>query len=206
LSRTQAQNTDSLLTDIAAPDIIALTHPNWQDYVRLYFRPRTPTQYNNEGFRPIKERIRNAHCPVPVYILFDAFSVLSRQDSLFTHGNLASSTIPKSEIDELIDMPFQQIYHDSWLEDHEKQKIVYHRNAEVLIPQRLALNSVQRIICRSQAEYQTLLHRLPWETRKRWVHKIGVLPSLALFYAKWTFVEQVEMTAEQIIFRFNSTN
>ena len=206
LSRIRAQGSGSLRKDIAAPEIIAFTDPAWQDYVRLYFRPRTPTQYRNEGFRPIRERQLGSHCPVPVYILFDAFSVLSRRDSLFTDGNLASSTIPKSKIDELTGMPFEQIYHDSWLEDHEKQRIVYHRNAEVLIPQRLALNSVQRVICRSQAEYQTLLHRLPSKTREQWVQKIGVLPSLALFYAKWNFVEQVEMTAEQITFKFNSTS
>ena len=206
LSRVQARQTESLRTDIAAPDIIALTNKKWQDYVRLYFRPRTPTQYRNEGFRAIKERKLDSHCPVPVYLLFDAFSVLARQDSLFTDGNLASNTIPQERIDELSDMPFRQIYHDSWFEEHERQNIVYRRNAEVLIPQRLTLTSVQQIICRSQAEYETLLNLLPSETRGRWVKKIGVLPSLALFFAKWTFVRQVELTDEQIIFRFNASS
>ena len=206
LSRVQVQKTGSLRTDIASPEIIAVTPSEWQDYVRLYFRPRTPTQYRNEGFRPIGEKKLDAHCPVPVYLLFDAFSVLSRPDSLFTEGNLASSTIPKSRIDELIDMPFQQIYHDSWLEEHEKQEIVYHRNAEVIIPNRLALDSVHQIICRSQAEYQTLLDLLPSEVRKRWVPKIGVLPALALFNAKWTFVQQVDMTDKAILFRFNASS
>ena len=206
LSRARAQDAGRLRKDIAAPDIIAQTNPDWHKYVRLYFRPRTPTQHNNEGFRPRGARERDAHCPVPVYLLFDAFSLLSRQDSFFTEGNLASNTIPKSNIADLADLPFQLIYHDSWFEEHEKQTIVHHRNAEVIIPQRLSLDAVQRIICRSQAEYQTLLNLLPLKTRQQWVHKIGVLPSLALFYAKWNFVEQVEMTDEQITFKFNSTS
>ena len=204
LSRARAQAAGSLRMDIAAPDIIAQTNPDWHNYVRLYFRPRTPTQHNNEGFRPRGAIERDAHCPVPVYLLFDAFSVLARQDSLFTEGNLASKTIPKSRIDELADMPFQQIYHDSWFEEHEKQTIVRHRNAEVIVPQRLSLDAVQQIICRSQAEYQTLLDLLPPQARERWVPVTGVLPALRLFNNNWTFVQQVEMSNEELFFRFNA--
>ena len=45
LSRAQAKRSDSLSVDIASPEIIEHTDAEWQDYVRLYFRPRTPTQY-----------------------------------------------------------------------------------------------------------------------------------------------------------------
>ena len=90
LSREQAKQSGNLRVDIAGPDIIDHTDAEWQDYVRLYFRPRTPTQYRNEGFRPVSALELGAHCPVPVYLLFDAYQVLSRQDSLFTEGNLDS--------------------------------------------------------------------------------------------------------------------
>ena len=203
LSRTQAKQSSSLIVDIAAPSIIDNTNPDWQEYVRLYFRPRTPTQYNNEGFRPIEQRSYGAHCPVPVYLLFEAATVLARRDCLFTDGNLAAGAQPKRTINELRQMPFQLIYHDSWFDPVYRSTIVYHRNAEVLIPQRLDLRAVRSVFCRSQAEYETLLNLLPLSTRNRWADKIGVAPQLHLFNSRWSFVQQVELTDQRLLFRFN---
>ena len=204
LSRVQAEETQSLAVDIAGPGIIAQTESQWQDYVRLYFRPRTPTQYRNEGFRPRGQWEYDAHCPVPVYLLFDAISVLSEAESLITDGNLASScTIPTGSIASFQKIPFNLVYHDTWFDPAEGASIVYHRNAEVLVAKRLGLEAVQMIRCRSQAEYATLLHLLPPGTLGRWVDKIGVQPNLHLFHNKWTFVERVEMSSEHLIFRFN---
>ena len=189
--------------DIAAPDIIDHTDPEWQDYVRLYFRPRTPTQYRNEGFRPASEVELGAHCPVPVYLLFDSYKTLSRQDSLFTEGNLATGTEPMRTIDDLSRMPFELIYHDTWFGPQEGSSIIFHRNAEVLIPRRLGLRNVRRVLCRSQAEHETLLNLLPLPVRNRWADRIGVSPSAKLFHARWSFVEQVELTDQYVQFRFN---
>ena len=189
--------------DIAAPDIIDHTDAEWQDYVRLYFRPRTPTQYLNEGFRPVSRLQLGAHCPVPVYLLFDAYQVLSRQDSLFTEGNLAAGAQPKQDIDELSKMPFELIYHDTVLGPQEVRKVVFHRNAEVLIPQRLHLRDVRHVFCRSQAEYETLRNLLPPRAWDRWADKVGVVPRLNLLHGKWSFVEQVELADDQVLFRFN---
>lgn len=36
----------------------------------LYFRPRTPTQFHNEGIRPPLQRGQSgAHCPVPIFFV-----------------------------------------------------------------------------------------------------------------------------------------
>ena len=203
MSREQAQRSGSLHTDIAAPEIIDQTDPAWHDYVRLYFRPRTPTQYRNEGFRPASRVELGAHCPVPIYLLFDAYQVLARQDSLFTEGNLAAGAQPRRTIDELSAMPFEQIYHDSRFEPQEGRTIVFHRNAEVLIPNGLALRNVRHILCRSQAEYETLRNLLPQAAWNQWADKVGVVPRLNLFQGNWSFVEQVELADEQVLFRFN---
>ena len=201
--RAQAQRSGSLRVDIAAPDIIDNTGTEWQDYVRLYFRPRTPTQYRNEGFRPVAKFELGAHCPVPIYLLLDAYEILSRQDSLFTEGNLAAGTAPVRTIDDLSRMPFNLIYHDNALRPQEVRTVVFHRNAEVLIPQRLGLRNVRRILCRSQAEYDTLRNLLPLRAWNRWAGKVGVVPRLNLFHGKWSFVEQVELATEHVLFRFN---
>ena len=205
LSRIQVQETSQLKVDIASPEIIKQTSVEWQDYVRLYFRPRTPTQYRNEGFRPKEQWGHGAHCPVPVYLLLDAFSVLSRAESLFTDGNIAAGTVPMDSVHQLRTIPFNLVYHDTWFDPPNRSTIVYHRNAEVLVPKRLDLGAIRRICCRSEAEYETLLHLLPPGTRSRWVNKIGVQSPLNLFHNRWTFVQQTEMSDEKLILRFNQT-
>ena len=208
LSRVQATTAGKLATDIASPDIIERTSLRFQDYVRLYFRPRTPTQFRNEGFRPQGQLYSGAHCPVPVYFLFRAKEVLSRADSQFTAGNVAAMSPLMNDVHQLRLVPFADVYHDymlpySEVSDEARRDIVRSRNAEVLIPQRLGLESVQMILCRTQAEYETLLHLLPKDVKDRWSTIIGVDTGMNLFHSKWTFVEQVEMSDRELIFRFN---
>ena len=207
-SRQRAISTGQLKLDIASSEVIAQTDSEWKDYVRLYFRPRTPTQYHNEGFRPVGQRSLDSHCPVPVYLVFDALTVFSRADCRFSGGNLgAARATAQDDIPFLKQIPFNIVYHDSPLDPTERSQIVYHRqivhhrNAEVLVPERMGLESLRYIVCRSPAEYETLLHLLPLGTRSRCQEKIGVRPEL--FNREWTFVERVEMSAERVIFRFN---
>ena len=207
VSRSLIKSAGKLPRDIASPEVIAGTAPEWQDYVRLYFRPRTPTQYNNEGFRPIGQWAWNSHCPVPVYLIFDSLAVLARTDSCFSDGNLGSAYAQVDSAPSFLEqIPFNFVYHDKWFGPADRDEIVHHRNAEVLVPQRLGLENLRYIGCRSDAEYETLLHLLPPGTRSRWVGKLGVGPNLQLFNRKWTFVEQVDMSTTKIVFRFNSSS
>ncbi len=204
LSRAQVAATGQLQQDIASPQVIAGTDRQWQDYVRLYFRPRTPTQYLNEGFRPSGQWELGSHCPVPVYLIFDALSVLARVDCRFSDGNLGSIyTNVGNNIDFLKQIPFSTVYHDTWFDPPERDQIIRHRNAEVLVPQSMGLENLMHIGCRSQAEYETLLYLLPAGTSSRWVSKTSVRPELRLFNRSWTFVEQAEISEEMLIFRFN---
>ena len=204
LSRVLAKEHGLLSLDIASADIIAQTDPRWKEYVRFYFRPRTPTQYRNEGFRPPKQQRLGSHCPVPIYFVFNALSVLSRSDSKFTDGNAAASgSTPKNDVAFLKQIPFEFVYHDSPFDSSEPNTIVYHRNAEVMVPERIGLESVSFVGCRSVAEYETLLHLLSPGSRSRWIDKIGVRPDLRLFFREWTFIERADLSDEEIIFRFN---
>ena len=207
-SRNRITSAGQLPTDIASPQVIEGTNLKWQDYVRLYFRPRTPTQYRNEGFRPIGQREWNSHCPVPVYLIFNALTVLSRSDSWFSDGNLGSPYANvQREVAFLKQIPFESVYHNSpFSRSVRGRQIVHHRHAEVLVPQSMRLDSLRLIGCRSDAEYKTLLQLLPPETHSRWVSRIGVLSSLQLFHQEWTFLEQVDMSAEKIVFRFNRSS
>ena len=207
VSRSQIASAGHLPTDIASRDVIEGTNPEWLDYVRLYFRPRTPTQYNNEGFRPSGRWALNSHCPVPIYLVFDALAVLSHMDSRFSDGNLGSSYANiDGDVSFLNRIPFDLVYHDTWFDPSERDQIVHRRNAEVMVPQRMGLDSLRYIGCRSDAEYKTLLHLLPPGSFSRWVDKVGVRPTLQLFNRKWTFVEQVDVSPKRVVFHFNRTS
>ena len=203
LSRNKADGLRLMTTDNASREIIDNTDDELKDYVRLYFRPRTPTQYNNEGFRPLAARSRHSHCPVPIYFLFDARWVLSRADSRFTHGNLKSAREIFSSASDFERIPFKYVYHSGPFEPHERDPIVFHRHAEVIVPMQMEIGALRHIVCRSQAEYETLLHLLPPPTHNRWRARIGIYPGLYLFEKKWTFVERVAKDSSSVVFFFN---
>lgn len=202
-SRNEAQKRGLMGTDNASNEIIDNTDAQWKDYVRLYFRPRTPTQYRNEGFRPLEQRWRGAHCPVPIYFLFASKLVLSRAGSFFTDGNLASTPQVFDRASELERILFNHVYHDYSLpNDNTRAQIIFHRQAEVIVQKQMDLSSLRYIVCRSQAEYETFLHLLPASAIRRWGNRIG-LSKRNLFFKRWIHVQSVELDNSQIIFHFD---
>lgn len=206
LSRKQILESRQLHVDIASPEIIGQTADRWQDYVRLYFRPKTPTQFQTEGFRPRDHQPYGVQCPAPVYLLIHAMEVLSKTGVLFTDGNIAAGPMPTDDVKFLQCIPFETVYHEGSFSPDNRGTIVYHRNAEVLVPERLSTNAIRFICCRSQAEYETLLDLLPPGVLHQWIDRIAVRPNLALFHRRWCFVEQVEMDRTSVKFRFNVGN
>ena len=202
-SRLEAQKRNLMDTDNASQEILGSTDNEWKDYVRLYFRPRTPTQYRNEGFRPQEHRWQGAHCPVPIYFLFDSRSVLSRTDSRFTDGNLAANPMVYSDLQGLEQMPFEYVYHDSSIPDNLKSQVIFHRHAEVVLPKQMDLSALRYIVCRSQAEYETLLHLLPQSALGRWRRIIRRDNQTRLFFKRWVYAQTVELSSSQIIVHFN---
>ena len=87
LSRNQAGR--NIPRDIAPHDIIArreIAHSS----VRLYFRPRTPTQYHIEGIKKQQEYYQERHAPVLIIFIFDIRKILCRPDAQFSDGNMQS--------------------------------------------------------------------------------------------------------------------
>ena len=206
-SRNEAERRGLMATDSASGQIIGNTSDEWKDQVRLYFRPKTPTQYRNEGFVPAHMRYYGAHCPVPVYFIFDANAVLSRADSRFSDGNLASSGSKTfSTAAELSGLPFGEIYHNDPipLDEPAKGSIIFHRQAEVIVPDWLSLDALRGVVCRSRGEYETLMHILPPQALARWGHiPIRVADRMDLFNKQWPFVESVDLDSRRVVFNFN---
>ncbi|MFT5368530.1 MAG: hypothetical protein ACI8V2_003496 [Candidatus Latescibacterota bacterium] len=209
LCRSELEETGQLATDIASPDIISATSLEWKMYVRLYFRPRTPTQYSNEGFRPLNERVYGgAHCPVPVLFIFSSKPILIASETRFSQGNLgAAQPIVGDTAVFFKTLPFEQIYFERsniGLSSSEKRAIIDHKNAEVIVPSPLDLSNLRAILCRSQAEFETLIYLLPPDIYDSWADKIGVRNDLPVFFSDWSFVERVDLSSSEISFHFNA--
>ena len=188
LSRSEASRLGVMATDNASQQVLGQTSDRWKDYARLYFRPKTQTQHRNEGFRPIRHYWQGAHCPMPVYFLFDSRIVLSRTDVCFSNGNLASGD---SEV-------FANINQERILQ------IVSRRQSEVIVPDALHLDALKVIVCRSKAERETFLHLLSPTTRTRWEGKIEIdNGNWDLFIKNWVYVKSVELERSSITFYFN---
>ena len=207
LSRNLAMQDDAMITDSASPEIVG-SQPHLHDYARLYFRPRTPTQFYMEGIRGQEERDKAKHAGgcVPVILCFKALDVLTRDDLHFTFGNATASGYPiQDDPWHLKNAPWQDIYHDAPIKkDEHKSQIVTRRCAEVLIPDHLPTDAVQEVICRSTPEADTLRSLLKGDW-SAWKDRVRVpRAEEAFFYATFAYVASVQYTGEVIDVQFSN--
>lgn len=210
LSRLQAQQAGLMHTENASARVIAQTPQAIRDYVRFYFRPRTPTFHLNEGIRPIGQRELNAHCPMPVAFLFDAKYVLGMLGTRFSDGSLASGRARIGhDVAFLRQMPFRTIYHNTWFTPDERNEIVFRRQAEVIVPRQTTLAGLRHVVARSIAEYETFFTLLERDERVT-PAVLGTLVSITrvnsrdlLFFKKWTYVERVDVIHNFVRLTFN---
>ena len=203
-SRAKAQARGLMVNENANPDIIAGTNPEHLDFVRLYFRPRTPTQYVNEGIRPPGQRDRG-HCPVPVFFLFDLVQIVGRKDARFSAGTLASYKHGHSDKRDYFvrTIPWRDVYGDGPLRSDAAKKA---RAAEVVIPGGIPLGvELRAIYCRSPGERVTLIDGLADSVRAAWTNRIGI-GYAGLFFERHPYVVNVSgREGRQIVVEFNMT-
>jgi hypothetical protein len=199
-----------MVMDNASLAVISQTRPEHLNYVRLYFRPRTPTQFRNEGIRPLAHRWRpdlhhpSVHCAIPVFFCFDAATILAADSTEFSNGNMGSAYVEHGNSQALFQrIPFHNVFHHGPMPLDKINEIKFNRCAEVLVPESLPLlPGLRMIACRSSAERQTLLHLLPNELRPVWTDMIR-LGYEGLFERRWTFVESLSILSPQVTFNFN---
>ncbi len=209
--RSLAMSKRLMVTDNASPEIIAQTRSQVHDNVRLYFRPRTPTFFRNEGIRPRGMRELGAHCPSPVALLFDAKQVLGMSDTHFSDGNLASGRCAATgnDVSFLRQIPFQTVYHDLSFSPDERDEIVFRRHAEVIVPQELSLEGLRYLVTRSYAEFETLRTLLERDGRITANDRTNIFlrtrsqPTWSLFFNKWTYVERVDIIDDCVRVKFS---
>ncbi|MEG2950063.1 MAG: DarT ssDNA thymidine ADP-ribosyltransferase family protein [Clostridia bacterium] len=205
-SRVQARSKGVMQNDNASRQVIDITATQTMAYVRFYFRPLTPTQYYNEGFKHRKLRYqddRYANMPVPIFFLFDLEKLLSMPETLFSPvsqagggGQLMKGATAFSQ------MPFDKIYSRGAA---DKETTSY-RHAEILYPQAFAIRDTLRAIyCRNECDKLTLLNLLRDKNRIAYdKYKAYVRVALDDVYQRnGLFVKSVAFCDDVIAFAFS---
>ena len=199
LSRNAAQGLAP--RDIADKQIIA-SQIQAHTYARLYFRPKSPTQYHIEGIRKPGEYYRNdpdTHAPVLVILVFKAEGVLNQPGACFSDGNMQSPRTTVFYDDPGFNgLPFDQIYHVVPVD--QGSDTVRCRCAEALVPKSLTLDGcLQAVLCRSPAERATLLHMLG-DQSERWAPIIRVYTEPGIFENRYAYIDSVALSQTGVIF------
>lgn len=206
LSRGEAVARSLMKVENADREIIHRSAHRTANFARLYFRPRTPTQWNNEGCRPEGHRPRNAHCPVPIFFLFDLATVLIQEGVLFSNGQAASpSVVLGGGAAALRNMNWKDIYSSGSMGTDPSRigDLKFYRMAEILVPDELGLDALSHVVCRTGPERTTLLSLLSPEARAKWRSKIRLNGRAELYEGHWTYVQDVTWTADTVVIMFN---
>jgi len=194
LSRNKANDLGLMKNDNANDDVIAKTFYKYQNYARLYFAPSTPTQYNNEGFKPKDTIHYNAHCPMPIMFVFHFSRVFMIDGIKFTDGNLATHPNIYNNIFDLEKLNFNLVYHRTYFSSEERDSIINARHSEILVKEQLPLEKNLKLIAvRSEAEKETFLYLLPLHLRTIYQDKIYIQPRPMIFINNWLYVNKVSI-------------
>jgi ssDNA thymidine ADP-ribosyltransferase, DarT len=188
--------------DIADKQIIA-AQADAHSYARLYFRPKSPTQYHIEGIRKPSEYYRNdpdTYAPILVIMIFKAEAILATPGVCFSDGNMQSPRTNRLSTDEEFrNLPFAQIYHVGPTDPGSD--VIRCRCAEVLVPNQLILDDrLQAVLCRSPAERATLLHMLG-DAAERWSQIIRVYTEPGIFESRYAYVDSVAVSGDGVNFK-----
>ena len=204
-SRLYAQEEHLMKNDNASYQVINLTASNAQSYVRFYFRPLTPTQYYNEGYKHPALRYdsdKNANVPVPIFFLFNLEKLLMDSNIKFSEMSQAGNGAPmlcgeKS----FTELSFEKIYSDGFVDED----ILKYRHAELLYPNSYEINnSLEVILCRNEFEQSMLLSLLRRENEKLFYKYKPMIKVCRekLFEKNGLFIHDIHLDGNKISFVF----
>lgn len=162
-SRNDAIKSSRMRNDNASRQIINMTDENITRKVRFYFRPLTPTQYHNEGFKHPEIRYKKdiyANVPVPVFFLFDLKELLLQPGIQFSEQSQAGwGSALYSSPDEFEKMDFDKIYGVGPMSDPLVD--TKYRHAEIISQNPFSIDTcLKYVLCRNNIERITLLNLL----------------------------------------------
>ncbi|WP_227340318.1 DarT ssDNA thymidine ADP-ribosyltransferase family protein [Sphingopyxis sp. P8] len=202
--RSRADPDINLRRNVAGDGVID-ARVDAHEFVRLYFRPRTPTQFHIEGIRKRLECEFGHQAPILIMFVLKARPILTRLGTRFSNENMQrNSALVGDDAAFFAGIPWEKVYHEGGLNgDHS---IIGHRCAEVLATSPLDLNeSLDWIYCRSEAERDTLLYFLG-DRADDWRPKIRVSDDIRVFNRLLAYVEHVHLSGEGAIFEIHPRN
>jgi len=203
-SRNQATSRELMENDNASRQVINITSEDVQAKARFYFRPLTPTQYHNEGFKHKQLRYHGSNVPVPVFLVFDLEKLLSTPDVVFSETSKAGyGTKEMSGIHAFQSLDFKKIYSNG---PHSDPEITSYRQAEILYHDMLPIDEYIRfILCRNHLERDTFisLFRETYPARfQQFKSIIKVCPS-DMFYKNGLYIEDILYNDNRISVEFS---
>lgn len=209
-SRTKVNEKNIMKNDNASYSVISMTSPEVQDYVRFYFRPLTPTQYYNEGYKHPEIRYDqglNANIPIPIFFMFDLNKLLEDPFTKFSENGEAGHGAPMlSGIDNFAKLAFGKIYGHGPMQDVNEEK--KYRQAEILYPNSYDIDaSLMYIVCRNKFEQSMLVSMLDKQNRKlllKYGNRIKVYSSNNLFQKNGVFLNDIQFTNNILGFLFEN--
>ena len=208
-SRVDALNRQLMNNDNASRQVIEMTFSAATSNVRFYYRPLTPTQFHNEGYKHYKLRYcgdDNANVPVPVFFLFDLETVLQMEKTKFSEQSLAGigSVLYQGEND-FSKLNFSQIYKNGYMEDVDSEKKF--RQAEIVYEGTFCIdNSLRWIVCRNDIERATLLNLLRKKAPRAYIkYQNLIIVRSECFEHNGLFITQCNYYEDNVTLVFSQT-
>lgn len=160
-----ARNLCGNFKDSAGGNLIAHTREDIKNFARFYLRPKTPTQWHNEGLGKRRGDIY-AFCPVPIFFRFNMKKVLETHGSkcAISSGNLASASSHYGNSAIFLEQYFDFDYLYSELQQVGKETFLKASQQEFIVHNYLTLSKLDledvSIICRTEKDKETLLNLL----------------------------------------------
>ena len=210
--RSIAKQNHLIKADAASQNVLSVTSSEVKQCGRLYMRPLTPTQFYCEGYKPRNVRYedyKDAHCPVPVFFLFDAVKTLEYPGVYFVERGAAGYQTErwKTGADLFASLKFDYIFHNGPTSIGE---IFKQRRTEVLREGGIPLSGLlRRIVCRTPAEMQTLLYLIRVRCPQFYGHYQQLITLATpdtifnMFFQHGIYVRTVRATNEGVFIEFN---
>jgi hypothetical protein len=155
----QSRNRCNKFVDSAGASLIAHTRKDVKGLARFYLRPKTPTQWHNEGLGKRNGQIY-ALCPVPIFFRLNLKRVLDTHPSKcgVSSGNLAAYGYHYGNSMEFLEyFDFDNVYctqagRETFLRASQQEFVVH----EYLDIAKLSLDDIT-IICRNDQDKKTLM-------------------------------------------------
>lgn len=196
-SRLRAVEKHVMKNENASRQVINMTEPDVMEQVRFYFRPQTPTQYYNEGYKHPSLRYdhdASANIPLPVFFLFDMNTLLQMDQTTFSETSQAGKGGPTYKgIEKFQSLPFNKIYSTGYCEDFKE--LIPYRHAELLYPDQFPIDqALCTVLCRNNAERMTLLNLLYRKHPKSFWKYRNIIKAYTenTFYENGLFISSVE--------------